>query len=244
MKRSNILIISFFIFILSGMLALFIFTKIYEKNHKNGPDKKFKTEVIDLPHFTVIVAEPESKFQIISGDSNKIIINDLIKSEKKPLPYVIKNDTLRISEKYNKKNNNRALIIYCSNVKTIIAGNTSEINVDNYKSDSLTILADKGIILFGFDDDGYDNPTLSNIKNFTFIAKNKSELTIHEMNIDNAVIRMKNSRTEIMSMNKINKLSAVLSDSSRLTNQDKDCKEMEIELKADKSSRISFFNSY
>ena len=228
------------------MLALFIFTKNYEKNHNDDSYiKNFKTEVIDLSVFKVIVAEPETKFNIISGDSNKLIISDIIKSEKKPLPYVIVNDTLRISEKFNKNNNNnRTLTIYCSNVNTIVAGNTSEINIDNFDSDSLIIIADKGYIIFGFDNDGYDNPTLCNIKNFTFIAKNKSELTIHEMNIGSAIIKTINSKTEILSGNKINKLTAVLSDGSRLTNQDKDCKEMEIDLKSDKSSRIGFFNSY
>lgn len=247
MKRSNILIISFIIFILSGMLVLFIFTKNYEKNHDIDPaSKNFKTEEIGLPAFKVIVAEPDTKFNIISGDFNKLIISDLIQSEKKPLPYVIINDTLRVIEKFNISNNynNRTLTIYCSNVKTIVAGNNSEINIDNFDSDSLTILADKGMVLFGFDDDGYDNPTLSNIKNLTLIAKNKSTITIHEMNIENAIIKTKNSEILIQSANKINKMSAKLSDSSKLNNFDKDCKEIEMDIKTDKSSKINFFSSY
>lgn len=229
------------------MLALFIFTKNYEKYHKIGLNiKNLKTEEIGLPAFKVIVAEPETKFNIISGDFNKLIITDLIDSEKKPVPYVIINDTLRIIEKFKQSNNynNRTLTIYCSNVKTIVAGNTSEINIDSFDSDSLTILADKGKVLFGYDNDGYDNPTLSNIKNFTFIAKNSSELKIHEMNIDNAIIKTINSRTDIESRNKIKKLSAKLSDSSMLNNFDKDCKEIELDIKTEKSSRINFLGSY
>jgi hypothetical protein len=236
MKTSNIIIIAFFVFVLAGMLTLFIYTE----KHENKLDVGFVTETIDLPSFSVIVAEPTSKlFTVESGKSNKLIINKLKKEKNEASPYVIDNDTLRIVEQYNPVNPERSFIIQCTDVHTIIARQDNDIRLCGFDADSLTFAGNTGFLIMGADHADKTGREDCHIKYFTFIGKNRSYLSVQHTNIDQMTIRMNNSTAAFNDKNAIKQANVDIENNSLFQSQGPNADFVQLTFKSDKTSFYS-----
>ena len=212
MKTSKIILIAFVFCIFAGMITLFIATKAHEKNI----DKDNIKEVIALPPFSVIVGENGSRFRIESGKINKLTISYPGKKTNVPSPFVIKKDTLYIVEKLNTKEPGRVLQIQCSNVHTIIARHTNDININHFNTNTLKIIADKGILFLGLEKDGTASNKANKISNLTYLAKNRSFLTMQATQIDKMKVSLDQSTILLQYKNNIKSVSAEIKDSSNI----------------------------
>ncbi|MDD4921299.1 MAG: hypothetical protein PHS30_02345 [Bacteroidales bacterium] len=246
MRTSNIFIIAFFIFILSGMLTLFFVTK----NHKKIQDKNYFSEEMALPHFSVIVGNPDSEFSIESSDTNKLKIS--YPGKKKvvmPLPFLVRNDTLYINKTNEKKERMYtyvtsdgykqilSLVVQCAGIKKLIARQTNHINIGYYQSDSLSIESDKGFVNLGLGVFDKDQSMVSKIGKLTYSGQKKSFLFIERTQVEKMVVKLQKSSVRINYGNAIKSISAAIKDSSNfryhVDNRDAPTK---MDFKSDESS--------
>lgn len=152
MKTSNKILIAFLILLFSGITALYVGSK-YNSGYYDT--ENFETQEKPLPNFSVIVAEPDTKFQLMSGKENKITHRFL----KETYPDIgtcrVQNDTLIISCIQLKKNQvrhtNNTTTIFCKNVKSIIAKKNSNIKLEKFNTKTLTISTNKSFLEWKFE---------------------------------------------------------------------------------------------
>jgi 3D (Asp-Asp-Asp) domain-containing protein len=128
MKKSNIIVIAFSAFIVISILIFYI----DGKKHEGKDEKSAKFETVQLPDFSVVVAEEDADVHVIQSDTVQLKIEILKDSEKKQPNYSIANDTLHIYK-------GSRIFVYNNNTQTIISKKASEINVVNLNSDSLKL---------------------------------------------------------------------------------------------------------
>ena len=144
MKISNILFVSFLIFLFGGITFLCVGSKYYV-----GVDDRadFVKQEKLLSPFSVVVAEPSTIFSLKSEKENKITQTYL----KNTLPdigsFLVRNDTLFISSVQLKKDQVRhtrnLTYVSCLNVKSIIIKENSNVRMEKFKADSLRITMNK-----------------------------------------------------------------------------------------------------
>ena len=128
MKASRIIIIAFCIFIVGGMLILYIDAWQHKKKSSNSITKK---EYV-LPSFNVVVAEQGADLHLYYSDSSKIAV-EYIKEKKTPAKlYTVSHDTLYVYKGLR-------LFASCKNIRSIIGHNVFWMGVSNFEPDSLTI---------------------------------------------------------------------------------------------------------
>ena len=238
MKTSNKFILAFLLFVVSGTMALFVATRSHEENKS----KNLCKEDIVLPPFSVIFCESKSMLCIESGDSNKLTISyPEKKKEKRPASFVVKNDTLYIVEKTDSDYFETTLLVQCSNVQTIIARHNNAIRINKINLDSLTIRADNSELILGSDSFDKSQKSANRLAKLTFIAQNKSSLSIHHIMIDKMIVKSQRSRIEFYNESIIKNLSAEIQDSSMLTFHSNKVKQLNF--KSDQTSQY-FLNKY
>lgn len=144
MKTSNILFISFLLFLFGGIIFLCVGSKYYEVI--NDPANFAKEEKETAP-FSVVVAEPGAFFYLRNAKENKIVQSYTKGSEVNFPPYIVRNDTLFVSSRHPIKdlaeNYSVATDIFCVAIKNIVIRENSNINLIDFKADSLNISINK-----------------------------------------------------------------------------------------------------
>ncbi len=142
MKTSNIILISFLTFLFGGITLLFIGSKYYK-----GVDDRadFAIKEKKTAPFSVIVAEPGAYLVLKNG--REFSVSQSYKKEAKPnfASFVVRNDTLYMYAVKSKIDGKWFVVpeVYCKNVKSIIAKEKSNVRMEKFKVDSLSITMDK-----------------------------------------------------------------------------------------------------
>jgi len=241
MKTSRIIIFSFIVFLVACVLVLFI----YSEQHEEGKQKGLQSSTIDLPVFSVIVAESETlTFTIESGKTNQLIKKKSKDAQKETLTYSIKDDTLYISETYDARNPERSLIIRCTDIHTIIEKANNEIRLNGFKTDSLVVYANSSSIIAG---DGHGDRTGKkecSVKQFSFIGKNRSYLSMRNMTIGQMILRLDNSIANLHeNKNAIKKASVVIENNAEFKDEGNNADIIQLDFKSDESSYYSLYKT-
>jgi hypothetical protein len=156
MKISNIIFISFLIFLFGGITLLFIGSKYYY-----GIDFKadFAIKEKKTAPFSVVVAEPGAFFVLKNGREFSVSQSYLKDVHPNFAPFEVRNDTLYIYsvKKVQSKEAHFVIVpeVYCKNVKSIIAKEKTNVSLRNYQVDSLSISLDKSDFFWDFNKPTY-----------------------------------------------------------------------------------------
>lgn len=206
MKTSQYILLSFLGFVFAATLVFFA-------DSKNG--KKVNVNVFGetipetrLEAFSVIVAEKKANITIKNDSVNSMSALLFETDSVFQLPkYKIINDTLFISKSgYAAKT-----IIKCHAVKTIIGRSNSNIQLGNYKTDSLSIHLDKSRINGWIKNSPMDFVAIEihNKSNMT-VTLNRSSIKNAHLKIDNSEVFLNNNKSSL------NQVSAALSNKGNM----------------------------
>ena len=141
MKTSNIIISAFAIFLIGGMLTLFIDAKHYKKTF----DESIVSREIALPQFSVVVAEKGANFIDLQQSDSTQLTFKYFKSQKMPSKlYKVSNDTLYLYC----HNNTLQMVIKCKNIKSIISYEATNLNFYKFTPDTMTLNMTGGNVHF------------------------------------------------------------------------------------------------
>jgi hypothetical protein len=218
MKTSNILFISFLIFLFGGITFVCIGSKYYVEEILSVSAKK-------TAPFSVVVAE--SGAYLVLKNGREFSVSQSYKKDVVPdfAPFEVRNDTLYVAAVKSRKDGEWFIVpqIYCKNVKSIIAKENSNINLDNYQVDSLLVNLDKSY--FHWD---YNKPAYLNI-----VSKN-SHLNLNGDNIEKINLQFDKTTLYMNSKKATKEISgSLINDSEFQGNIDG-----KVSIEADESSRI------
>ncbi len=186
MKTSNIIIIAFAIFILAGMLILFVDSK----QHKKKSAENISLKEFALPAFSVVVAEKGSDLHLNYSDSTFIEVEYL---KDKPVPekiYKISNDTLYVY-------GGLRTFVKCKEVKTFVGNNAKWTGITSSLFDSLTVKISGGWLQIS------NNSTKETEKQDTFkhlsIYANTGYVNIQNLNLENLSLVLDSALVDINS---------------------------------------------
>jgi hypothetical protein len=152
MKTSNIIFLSFLIFLFGGITLLYIGSKYHEGN--KDFDANMVTQAKTLPSFSVIVVESGSGVHLVNGKENKIIQTHWKDSVSKFAPFVVRNDTLFIAamKRVQNKDNTHYIDaeVFCVTLKSIVAKEKSYVGISKFEIDSLNISMNKSKLNWDF----------------------------------------------------------------------------------------------
>ncbi|MDR2628061.1 MAG: hypothetical protein LBC40_08530 [Dysgonamonadaceae bacterium] len=157
MKTSNYIVIAFVVFIIGGILVLFI----TDKNH----EEKCLSDTYPLDGFSVIVAEPGARFQVRNEAKDFI---ELCAMGEKKVPvdlYRIDNDTLFLSSNSIAW---KTVTVFCSGLSSINAKDSSRVLLKDFRSGNLHIEADRAHVSIEY----------SHLPDVSIIAGNESHIKI------------------------------------------------------------------
>lgn len=224
MKISNIIFLSFLIFLFGGITLLFIGSKYYK-----GIDNKsdFVIQEKKTAAFSVVVAE-QGAFLILKNGS-EFSVSQSYKKDAVPnfAPFEVRNDTLFMSAVKSKIDGKWFVVpeVYCKNVKSIIAKEKSNVSLRNYQVDSLFVNLNKS------DLSGDLNKTVF----VSFISKN-SYVRFKGENIQKLELQLDKTELNIDSKKSIETVLGNLKNNSILN-----CSiDGKISLEVDKSSQMFF----
>jgi hypothetical protein len=184
MKTSNYIFSAFLIFLFGGILLLFIGAKFYK-----GADNEdnFLTQEKPLNTFSVVVAEPGSNFVLKDGTQNKISQRYLKELVPDFASFEVRNDTLFVysvkkedSSKQGRSTGGYFIIvpeIFCKKVKCIIAKEKSKINLEGFKTDSLSINLNTAELEWRYDKAAFVSINAKN-SNIYFDGENLEKLAV------------------------------------------------------------------
>lgn len=185
MKTSNKIIIAFAILIVSSMLTLFIDSKQHKKDILNNIEMKD----MQLPLFSVVVAEKGADLHINQADSNMISI-EYIKNKEIPAKlYTISGDTLYVYRGLR-------TFVKCKNLTTVIGNHPQWVGIFNFAPDSITLRTNGGKMVFKNIKVNPKN-TNDNTTSFNVIAKDSAFLEIKSFRTKNVSVTSDNSEVSI-----------------------------------------------
>lgn len=235
MKKSNILVM-----LIGLSVVLFIaITCIVSKKMTDSKKKDFLEKEIELPDFSVIVGEPNSWFELRSGDSNCIIVKHDGKVEISTDFFKVNSDTLYFSKR-DKPYNKMKYIVQCKSLKKINIMKKSICFVAGFKAKCLNVNINDGQLIFG------EDPVHKTGKDYWLeveqlnVSANKGVLLFKNTIITYANIRLNNARGILNIKNNIVNLDLQLTDSSNIhsTNASNSGNIRNTNIKADATSKI------
>ena len=143
MKTSNIIFLSFLIFLFGGITLLYVGSKYHDGDNDEA---NFVKQEKALPPFSVIVVETWTRVNLMSGKENKIIQSRSKNNVSKFAPFVVRNDTLFISSAKQVLKENTHYIdaeVFCVNIKSIVAKGKSYVDMTKFQMDTLNISMNK-----------------------------------------------------------------------------------------------------
>jgi hypothetical protein len=239
MKKSNIVILAFILFVIAGMLALFIYTEQYDiKNNKD-----LKKEEVKLESFKVIVVNENcNKLDIQSGKENKLIA--FTKSEKMNFSnfYHISNDTLYFHKKYDLSNSIHSFVIQCNQVNTILAEKNNDIYISDFTSDYLKIKGDNSNIKIGLAAIDESTGRGCELKDLKISLSNRSVFYINNAKIDSFEYNSIRSAVSFWGRNMIRSAKINLNDNSSFKTVGNDIGIKNLVFSCDHSSNYKIIN--
>lgn len=205
MKTSNYILISFFVFLFSGIFLLFLSSKFHVWKVIN---QEFSTQEKSLGNFSVVVGEPGAKFHLKKGENPSISSTYQKPDSVHFPPFGIRNDTLFVFS-YPANDKHWDAEIYCKGIKTIVGKENSYIKIKGLISDSLMVHLNKAEFDCSF------NWQNNGQKKIYSVDANESKVNFFESNLDNLEIHL--NKTKMTSWNNsIDNLSGVLKNHSSL----------------------------
>lgn len=223
MKTSNIILLSFLIFLFGGMTVFSIDSKYHDM------DKKFLNSEKKLAPFSVIVAEGGAKFNLKNGNENKISQAYLEGTVPNIDFFAVRNDTLFISSEIPKngkmKHTDNVTEIFCLNTKSIVAKENSDIQIKEFQKDTLNITMKKTILN-------------CKLKKLTYLSVSaiESNITLNCENIKNIDLKMDKTSLDLNSKKNTANISGSLINNSSFDGKI----DGKINLDVDKSSKVYF----
>ena len=226
MKTSNIIFLSFLIFLFGGITLLFIGSKCYVEHYDTT---KFASQEKQLPPFSVVVAESNSSIHLRNGQKRKITQSCFKESRPKFAPFVVRNDTLFIfSAKQDRNKIPHATFmveIFCENVKRFVAKEGSIVNFSGYQVDSIFVKMNDADLICEYNNSVY----------IKMIAKN-SRSNFNCAKLNSMEVELDKTRLDVKSKNRVNNISGTVKTSSEIGLS----LDGKINLDVDKSSRMHF----
>lgn len=209
MRTSQYILFSFFGFIILAVLVLYIDSVDAAKDNMSELiEHRTKFPPKNLKSFSVIVAKPHSSIQIIKDSTNSISIGYMMEGKTYEFPkYEIVNDTLFISESVTPTES----VIRCKSLHSIIGQNKSNISLNNFTADHLSIHLN-GSRLNG----GLNNQTIDSLE---LIINNGSRLSLslNQSKIDFGKLKGSNSHIELYGSNNFHIIEVELENSSEFS---------------------------
>lgn len=228
MKTSNIIFLSFLIFLFGGITLLFIGSKYYK-----GVDDKanFANQEKIVAPFSVVVAEPGAIFYLKNGKECKVSQSYKKDAVSNFAPFVVRNDTLFMYSVKKEQSKEPYLIIapevFCVNVKSIVAKENSDVHLEKFETDTLDISMNKSRLDWRFDKVTYVS-----------IQAKDSNIYLDGENLENLAVKLDKTKLRAAAKIRIDKLSGSLKNDSggdfSLSNS--------VHLDADKTSNYGFYN--
>lgn len=139
MKTSNYILISFFVFLFGGIFVLFLAAKIDPRgSYHHGRSTQEKA----LDNFSVVVAEQDANIRLITGESSKMVLNYLKEDSCSFPAFRVKDDTLFVGSN-PPRNKHYKTGIWCKRINSIEGKAKSQINVEEFRCDSLLVRLNK-----------------------------------------------------------------------------------------------------
>lgn len=226
MKTSNIILISFLVFLFGGITLLYIGSKYYNGiNHKAD----FAIQEKKTAPFSVLVAEPGA--YLVMKNGKEFSISQSYKKDRTPnfAPFEVRNDTLFVSTVKSRKDGEWFIVpeVYCKNVKSIIAKEQTNVSLKNYQADSLFVNLNKSNL------SGDLNKTV-----FVSFTSKDSYVRFKGENIQKLKLQLDKTELNIDSKKSIDTILGSLKNKSMLN-----CSiDGKLSLQIDKSSRLFFLN--
>lgn len=234
MKTSNYIFLSYLIFLFSGILLLFIGAKYYER--VDNVDN-FLSQEKPLDTFSVVVAEAGSNFVLKTGAQNKISQRYLKELVPNFAPFAVRNDTLfvyaikKYQQNIQEQSKGGSFIIvpeiFCKIVKSIVVKEKSEVRLNEFHADSLSINLNKAQLN-------------ANFKKITsvFIQAKDSDIYLEGEYLENLSMKLDKTKLNVPLQNRIFSLSGSLKNNSKA---DITLSSI-INLNVDKTSTYAFYN--
>lgn len=228
MKTSNKIFISFLIFLFSGIITLYLGSKCFSDYYGST---NFKTQEKPLAPFSVVVAEPDANFDLISGNKNKII-QAYRKGTVADFPALtVKNDTLFVSSVKQipglPKNYRVVPEISCVKLKSIITKENTYIMIRKFQADTLNITMNKSQLDWRFDKVA-----------FVSLQAKDSDIYLEGEKLEKLVVKLDKTKLNAPIKKRIENLSGSIKNTS-------DCTfylSNKINLDVDKTSIYNFYN--
>jgi len=227
MKTSNIILISFLVFLFGGITLLYIGSSYYN----DGNDKSdFITKEDKIDSFSVVVVEPDA--YLVVKNSKEFSFSQSYKKDMAPdfAPFEVRNDTLFVSAVKSRKDGEWFIVpeVYCKNVKSIIAKEQTNVSLKNYQADSLSVKLNKSDFHWDFNKPVYVN-----------IESKNSYLHLNGNNIEKINLQLDKTKVYLNSKKGAKILSGSLTNDSYI---DGVIVDGTINLNLDNSSRMYFRN--
>ena len=226
MKASRIIIIAFCIFIVGGMLFLYMDARQHNKKTEKSITKK---EYV-LPPFSVVVAAEGSDLHLDYSNSYKIAV-EYNKEKKTPVKlYTISHDTLYVYKGLR-------LFASCKNIKSIIGHHVFWMGVSGFAPDSLTIKMTGGRI-YCFNNTPENKKQISKDINVGVFATDSAYVEINNLNTNRLNLQLNNANVNFNS--RTNRIQAKLVNQANLSIHSKQL--LAIKIEKDTLSKVSLWD--
>ncbi|MBC7846392.1 MAG: hypothetical protein H7Y10_07860 [Flavobacterium sp.] len=227
MKTSNKIFISFMIFLLGGILALYVGSK-YNKDYNDA--SHFAQQKTLLSPFSVVVAESGAIFRLNSGKENKVIQTYRKDTFANFYVFEVRNDTLFVFpvKQENGKEGGYGVVpeIFCVNLKSVVAKENSNIGTGKFHIDTLHVVMNKSRLDWRFDK-----------ATFISIQAKDSDVYLEGESLEKLAFKSDKTKLRAITKTRIDNLSGSLKNDSRgdfsYANS--------IRLDTDKTSSYSFY---
>lgn len=226
MKPSNIILLSFLIFLFGGITLLCFGSRYYNEKHDKS---NFAIQEKKTAAFSVVVAEPGAYLVLKNGKDFKVSQSYMKDAVPDFASFVVRNDTLFMSAVKSKIEGKWFIVpeVYCKNVKIIIAKEKANVNLKNYEVDSLFVSLNKSDFFWDFK----KTAVLS-------IAAKNSYLHLEGDNLEKINLQLDKTELQINSKQNIKELAGSLINDSYIN-----CPiDGKMSLSVDKSSKIYLGN--
>ncbi len=189
---------------------------VFKHNRGELNNKSYLQTEFPLSDFSVIVGEPQSWFEVRSGDSNKIIMKHDGKTDIQTEFHIVKNDTLYISKR-EKPYIKMKYILQCKSLKEINIMKHSNCYLYGFKAKDLNININGGRLHIGEDQVfklGKDYWLEIEQLN---VNANKGRLYLYKTKIKSANIKLNNATALFSLKTNIKYLNLQLNDSSKVS---------------------------
>lgn len=226
MTTSNKIFISFLIFLLSGITALYLGSKYY---HDIDDKIDFAIQEKKTAPFSVVVAEPGSILVLknsrgfsISQEYKKDAVSNLTS-------FVVRNDTLYMLASKLKIQDKWFTVpeVFCKNVKSIIAKEKAIVTLDKFHADTLSVAMDASRLEWHFGQIAY-----------TRINAISSTVVLEGINLKKIDLQMDKTTFNIKTKKGIQSISGSLKNKSYVDFS----LDGKMSLEVDKSSRVYLKN--